>query len=246
MHRSSDANWKCPSADDSGESISTELTTLPSFISTASRHKGSVFWQQGERSQIKKTVDVSVCRWEMSDDALSTLLKTSMIITSEQVLTAVLHHTEHMCMIKHHSRSDGDLVNIFRKNHRKSAQSIFWHMKMISVLFFYQSALQIFKVNVINIMLNSHVKTSSLHKDPQSTTDEICQYPAQGRGWDGITDLHLPPKHLLAQAVMQQMFTRSHEWMDSILKVKEQGYVTSVLNWRYKGKSADFHQFGGV
>lgn len=33
---------------------------------------------------------------------------------------------------------------------------------------------------------------------------------------------------------MQQMFTHSHEWMDSILKVKEEGYITSVLNWRYK------------
>lgn len=53
-----------------------------------------------------------------------------------------------------------------------------------------QSAFQIFKVNIINIMLNSYVKTSnSLRKDPQSTTDKICQYPAQGRGWDGITDL---------------------------------------------------------
>lgn len=145
-----------------------------------------------------------------------------------------------MCMIKHHSLSDGDLVDIVLKNHRKSAQSIFWHMTMISVLFSSymtkdQSAFQIFKVNIINVMLNSYVKTSnSLRKDPQSTTDQICRYPAQGRGWDGITDLYLPPEHLLAPTVMQQMFTHSHEWMDSILKVKEQGYITSALNWRYK------------
>lgn len=72
----------------------------------------------------------------MSDDAQSILLKTSMIRTSEQVLTAVFYHTEYMCMIKHHSRSDGDPVDIFLKNHRKSAQSVFWHMTMISVLFF--------------------------------------------------------------------------------------------------------------
>lgn len=98
-----------------------------------------------------------------------------------------------------------------------------------------QSAFQIFKVNIINIMLNSYVQTSSsLRKDPQSTTDKTCQYPAQGRGWDGITDLYLPPEHLLALTVKQQMFTHSHEWMDSILKVKEQGYIMSVLNWRYK------------
>lgn len=34
--------------------------------------------------------------------------------------------------------------------------------------------------------------------------------------------------------------------MDSILKVKEQGDVTLVLISRYKGKSADFNQSGGI
>lgn len=103
-------------------------------------------------------------------------------------------------------------------------------------------------------MLNSQIKTSNSLPSLaawRSTvahwgTDKIRQYSAQGRGWDGITDLDLPPEHLLPRTVMQQMFTRSHEWTDSILKVKEQGYIMSVLNSRYKGKSADFNQSGGV
>lgn len=47
------------------------------------------------------------------------------------------YHTEYMRVIKHHSCSNGDLVmNIFHIRHTKSAQSIFWQMNKISLLFF--------------------------------------------------------------------------------------------------------------